>query len=45
MENPSTECKVLVDVTANVLDGEALQAIFISTQQVSLEISTKFSIK
>ncbi|KAF9458884.1 GTP-binding protein [Collybia nuda] len=45
MEKPNTNCKMLVKCTANVLTGSTLQAIFVSTQQASLEISIKYAIE
>ncbi|KAF9461184.1 hypothetical protein BDZ94DRAFT_1196695 [Collybia nuda] len=45
MEKPNTNCKILVECTADVLDSSTLQAIFVSTQQASLEISIKYAIE
>ncbi|KAF9459243.1 hypothetical protein BDZ94DRAFT_1199801 [Collybia nuda] len=44
MEKSNTDCRDLVECTANVLDSVTLQAIFVSMQQVNIEISIKFSI-
>ncbi|KAF9462716.1 hypothetical protein BDZ94DRAFT_704335 [Collybia nuda] len=45
MEKLITDCQELVKCTSSVLDTNALQALFISTQQVSLEISLKYATK
>lgn len=45
MEKSNTNCKELVECTATVLDSDILQAIFVSTQQISLELSVKYSIR
>ncbi|KAF9462707.1 hypothetical protein BDZ94DRAFT_1165301 [Collybia nuda] len=45
MNKPDTNCKELVECTASVLDSDVLQAIFVSTQQVSLEISLKYALR
>ncbi|KAF9460676.1 hypothetical protein BDZ94DRAFT_1169286 [Collybia nuda] len=45
MQMPHTECTELVECTASVLNGDTLQALFVSTQQVSLEISVRYATK
>ncbi|KAF9463352.1 hypothetical protein BDZ94DRAFT_1164036 [Collybia nuda] len=45
MEKAGTDCMPLLDRTASVLDGDVLQAIFVSTQQASVEMCVKYAIR
>lgn len=43
LDKPDVNCESLLKCTAAVLDGDRLQAIFISTQQNSLELRIEYS--
>lgn len=43
LDKPDVNCESLLKCTAAVLDGDRLQAIFISTQQNSLELQIEYS--
>ncbi|KAF9465380.1 hypothetical protein BDZ94DRAFT_1307246 [Collybia nuda] len=45
MEKPEGGCQALVKCTADVLDSNILQGLFISTQQNSLELAMEFSLR
>lgn len=45
MDIPDTTCMDLIECTAEVLDGDRLQAIFVSTQQNSLDLPMVYSIR
>lgn len=45
LEKPEKQCDELVECTAGVLDSDILQALFISTQQNSLELAMKYSLR
>jgi hypothetical protein len=42
---PDNQCDELVECTADVLDGNILQALFLSTQQNNLDICVKYTIR
>jgi hypothetical protein len=43
MDNPKKDCRELVECTAAVLDGDILQALFLSTQQIQVEVCIYYS--
>ncbi|KAF9460892.1 GTP-binding protein [Collybia nuda] len=45
MDKPNTSCKTLAECTADVLNSSNLQAIFVSTQQVSIELSVCYAMR
>lgn len=42
---PDKGCQDLVNCTAQVLNSDTLQALFISTQQNSLELAMEYSLR
>ena len=45
MNKESSECRQLVEETVSVLDDSNLQLMLVSTQQVSIEICMKYSLR
>jgi hypothetical protein len=43
LDRAEKDCKELVECTAALLNSDILQALFVSTQQVSIEICVKYS--
>jgi hypothetical protein len=40
-----TDCKELVQVTAGAIDDDVLKLLFVSVQQVNLEVSVRYACK
>ena len=45
MHKPESSCKDLIEQTSTALDNEVLTQIFVSTQQVTARVSTKYALE
>ncbi|KAG1848827.1 era-like GTP-binding protein [Suillus tomentosus] len=45
MEKDDADCRTLIERTAETLDNEVLQQLFVSTQQTNLEICMKYAVE
>jgi hypothetical protein len=45
MDKNDADCGLLIERTAGILDDEVLQQLFVSTQQINLELCTKYAVE
>jgi len=45
MHNSKTNCNGILEAMAEAISDSALQALFVSTQQINLRLCTKFAIE
>jgi hypothetical protein len=45
MDKNDAYCGLLIERTAGILDDEVLQQLFVSTQQINLELCMKYAVE
>ena len=45
MDEPGGNCNELIEKTADALSGEQLQAFFLSTQRITVDLCLKYGIR